>query len=224
MKFRFFTYLILLLIPHFTAAEKPNIIVILVDDMGYSDLGSFGGEVNTPHIDRLAQGGLSFTQNYNSARCCPSRASLLTGLYSHQAGIANFTGKDKSKKLSPAYLGKLNKQCVTLAEVLSTSGYSTYGVGKWHVGESEAPTQRGFQDFYGYIKGHSTSQWQQQNYHRFPKGTPEEIKINSEDFYATDVFSDYALEFIKQGQKQKKPFFLYLAHSSAEQRFCASAK
>lgn len=79
--------------------SKPNIIVVLVDDMGYSDLGSFGGEVRTPNLDRLAANGLRFTQSYNSARCCPSRASLLTGLYSHQAGIANFTGKDQTENL-----------------------------------------------------------------------------------------------------------------------------
>ena len=121
-------------------AGKPNVIVILVDDMGYSDLGSFGGEVRTPHLDRLAKNGLRFTQNYNSARCCPSRASLLTGLYSHQAGIANFTGRDSTDRLGPAYLGKLNKQCITLAEVLKGVGYSTYGVGKWHVGYEEIPT------------------------------------------------------------------------------------
>ena len=95
-------------------AEKPNVIVILLDDMGYSDLGAFGGEVRTPHIDGLAKNGLRFTQSYNSARCCPSRAALLTGLYSHQAGIANFTGGDKSRRKGPAYLGRLNKQCVTL--------------------------------------------------------------------------------------------------------------
>jgi hypothetical protein len=100
-------------------ATKPNVIVVLVDDMGYSDLGAFGGEVNTPNIDALAKNGLRFTQNYNSARCCPSRASLLTGLYSHQAGIANFTGGDQSRRKGPAYLGRLNKQCVTLAEVWS---------------------------------------------------------------------------------------------------------
>ena len=91
------------------AKKLPNVIVILVDDMGYSDLGSFGGEVKTPNIDRLAGNGLRFTQNYNSARCCPSRASLLTGLYSHQAGIANFTGRDSTDRLGPAYLGRLNK-------------------------------------------------------------------------------------------------------------------
>ena len=132
---------------------KPNIIVVLVDDMGYSDPGSYGGEVRTPNIDRLADGGLRFTQCYNSARCCPSRASLLTGLYSHQAGIANFTGPDRSGTKGPAYLGRLNKQCVTLAEVLKNSGYSTFCVGKWHVGHQEDPIKRGFDEFYGYIRG-----------------------------------------------------------------------
>ena len=114
------------LIYSLNAKKLPNVIVILVDDMGYSDLGSFGGEVKTPNIDRLAGNGLRFTQNYNSARCCPSRASLLTGLYSHQAGIANFTGRDSTDRLGPAYLGRLNKQCVTLAEVLKKAGDQTY--------------------------------------------------------------------------------------------------
>ncbi len=193
---------------------RPNIIVVLVDDMGYSDLGSFGGEVRTPHLDRLAKNGLRFTQNYNSARCCPSRASLLTGLYSHQAGIANFTGGDKSARLGPAYLGKLNKQCMTLAEVLKGAGYSTYGVGKWHVGHEELPTDRGFDDYYGYVRGHSASQWKIDNYLRLPEGRPEELHYEEDQFYATDAFNDYSIEFLSQAQKKKSPFFLYLAHSS----------
>ena len=195
-------------------AGKPNVIVILVDDMGYSDLGSFGGEVRTPHLDRLAKNGLRFTQNYNSARCCPSRASLLTGLYSHQAGIANFTGRDSTDRLGPAYLGKLNKQCITLAEVLKGVGYSTYGVGKWHVGYEEIPTDRGFDEYYGYVRGHSTSQWKADNYQRLPEGRKQELKYKNDEFYATDVFNDYAIEFLSQAQKKKEPFFLYLAHSS----------
>ena len=203
---------------------KPNVIVVLVDDMGYSDLGSFGGEVKTPHLDRLAANGLRFTQNYNSARCCPSRASLMTGLYSHQAGIANFTGRDSTSRLGPAYLGKLNKQCMTLAEVLKSSGYGTYGVGKWHVGHEEKPTDRGFDEYYGYIRGHSTSQWKVGNYMRLPEGKKPELEFDADDFYATDAFNDYAVEFLSQAQKKDEPFFLYLAHSSPHFPLHAPAK
>ncbi len=207
-----------------TSHAKPNVIVILVDDMGYSDAGAFGGEVKTPNVDRLAKGGLRFTQNYNSARCCPSRASLLTGLYSHQAGIANFTGGDRSAKMGPAYRGKLNKECVTLAEVLKQAGYNTYCVGKWHVGHEESPETRGFDEFYGYTRGHSTSQWQVNNYRRLPADRTPEFSYEPDEFYATDAFSDYAVEFVKQGQRKKKPFFLYLAHSSPHFPLHAPAK
>ena len=196
------------------AKERPNVIVVLVDDMGYSDLGSFGGEVRTPNLDNLAENGLRFTQNYNSARCCPSRASLLTGLYSHQAGIANFTRNDRTDLMGPAYLGRLNKQCVTLAEVLKKAGYQTYGVGKWHVGHEALPTDRGFDEYYGYVRGHSASQWSPKNNQRLPEGREKELSYEDEKYYATDVFSDYAVEFINQAESKKSPFFLYLAHSS----------
>lgn len=200
--------------PNISAAERPNIIVVLLDDMGYSDIGAYGGEVRTPAMDRLAEDGLRFTQNYNSARCCPSRASLLTGLYSHQAGIADFTGRDQSQSRGPAYLNRLNKQCVTLAEVLKSAGYSTYGVGKWHVGGAENPIRRGFEEYYGYLHHHSNPQWRMHHYHRLPKDRTPEFTYDPEKYYATDAFSDYALEFVKQGQKKDKPFFLYLAHST----------
>ena len=177
MRISIFTFgLILLPLLDSQAETKPNIIVVLVDDMGYSDTGAYGGEVRTPNIDRLARGGLRFTQAYNSARCCPSRASLLTGLYSHQAGIANFTGPDRTAKKGPAYLGRLNRKCVTLGEVLSGAGYSTYCVGKWHVGHQESPVLRGFEEFYGYIRGHSTDQWTRSNYTRLPAGRKPEIQ------------------------------------------------
>ena len=207
-------FILISLISWVNGQSTPNIIVVLVDDMGYSDLGSFGGEVRTPNIDHLASNGLRFTQNYNSARCCPSRASLLTGLYSHQAGIANFTGGDQSKRLGPAYLGRLNNHCVTLAEVLKSAGYQTYGVGKWHVGHQALPTDRGFNEYYGYVRGHSASQWQPEKYQRLPEGRENELSYEEGSFYATDAFSDYAVEFIQQAEKKKSPFFLYLAHSS----------
>ena len=156
-------------------AAPPNIVLTLVDDMGYSDLGAYGGEVDTPHIDALAANGLRFTQNYNSARCCPSRAPMLTGLYSQQAGIADFTGPDRSATKGPAYRGKLSKQSVTLAEVLKGAGYNTYCVGKWHVGKNEPPHLRGFDEFYGYIDHHSKPQWDPGTCHRLPKDRLPEL-------------------------------------------------
>ena len=195
-------------------AARPNIIFILLDDLGYSDIGAYGGEVNTPNIDRLAGNGLRFTQNYNSARCCPSRASLLSGLYSHQAGLADFTGQDRSATQGPAYQNRLGDNCVTLARVLKDTGYQTYHVGKWHVGRKVNPIDRGFDEFYGYVNGHSQPQWDQGLYQRLPEGRTPELKYNRKEFYATDVFNDYAVEFIDQAASSDAPFFLYLAHSS----------
>lgn len=143
------------------AAEprRPNVIVIMADDMGYSDLGCYGGEIATPHLDALARDGVRFTQFYNTARCCPTRASLLTGLYPHQAGIGHMMNDRELE----GYRGDLNRRSLTIAEALKPAGYRTYMVGKWHVtkkvnpaGESEKnnwPLQRGFDRFYGTIHG-----------------------------------------------------------------------
>lgn len=184
-------------------AERPNVLLVLFDDLGFSDLGCYGGEISTPNIDRLGEKGLRFTQMTNSARCCPSRASLLSGLHPGQTGIPNMGGS-------------LNDQCVTLAEVLADAGYQTYGVGKWHVGNTKAtiPTSRGFQEYYGFTEGHSQDQWSPQNYHRLPEGRKPEFQYAEGKFYVTDVFTDYAVEFIHQAEKKEKPWFLYLAHSA----------
>ena len=139
------------------AAPRPNIIVILSDDMGYSDIGCYGGEINTPTLNKLADNGVRFTQFYNTARCCPTRASLMTGLYPHQAGVGHMMG-DRGYD---GYRGNLNRQCVTIAEVLKTAGYGTYMAGKWHVTKEidpdgpkhNWPRQRGFDRFYGTIHG-----------------------------------------------------------------------
>lgn len=198
-----------LLLPFFAAlaaapaAEKPNILLVLLDDLGYSDLGCYGGEIPTPHIDSLARHGLRFTHMANSARCCPTRASLLTGLHPAQAGIPDFDGQ-------------LSENSATLAEVLRGAGYRTYMVGKWHVGNAPktSPVVRGFDEFYGFTKGHSAGQWNPQNYQRLPAGRTPEKSYDADKFYATDVFTDYAAEFIRQAGEAKRPWFLYLAHSS----------
>ncbi|CDQ38614.1 MULTISPECIES: arylsulfatase [Virgibacillus] len=187
--------------------QKPNIILILADDLGFSDLGSFGSEIQTPHLDQLAKGGLRFTQFYNSARCCPSRASLLSGLYPHQAGVGEMTEDLET----PGYRGYLKDQCVTLAEVVKQVGYRTYLSGKWHVGEI-GPTERGFDDFYGLLGGF-TSFWDQSDYSRLPKGRPERTYKDGE-FYATDAITDYALDFITEARAEQEPYFLYLSYNA----------
>ncbi|MDQ1256190.1 MAG: hypothetical protein QG656_786, partial [Candidatus Hydrogenedentes bacterium] len=142
--------------------KRPNIVVILADDMGYSDLGCYGSEIATPNLDRLAQEGIRFTQFYSAARCCPSRAALLTGLYPHQAGMGKMVSQP-SKKEVPAgpYQGYLNDSCMTIAEALKPAGYKTYMSGKWHVGEREEhwPVKRGFDRYFGLISG-ASSYWE----------------------------------------------------------------
>jgi arylsulfatase A-like enzyme len=194
--------------------DRPNILVILADDLGYSDLGCYGGEIPTPNLDALASRGLRFTQVYNSARCCPSRASLVTGLYPHQTGIGWFVTPKPDPKRGPAYLGHLNDGCVTFAQVLKTAGYRTYMVGKWHMGQP-GPIEHGFDEFYGFTRGYSQDQWSPEAYERLPAGRKPELRYAEGKFYATDAFSDYALEFLKQARNgDARPWLLYLAYSS----------
>jgi arylsulfatase len=132
--------------------KKPNIVIILADDLGFSDIGCYGSEIATPNLDKLAAKGIRFTQFYNTGRCCPTRASLLTGLYSHQAGV----GQMVQNLGKPSYQGFLNQRCVTIAQLLKLVGYRTYMIGKWHVcalkdGQANWPRQRGFDRFFGLI-------------------------------------------------------------------------
>ena len=146
------------------AARPPNILVILADDLGYSDLGCYGGEIPTPNLDRLAAGGLRFTQFYNTARCCPTRASLLTGLYPHQAGVGYMTDRapySANAMINEWYAGDLRPDTVTLGEAMRGAGYRTYAIGKWHVTkdiEENAsrhnwPLQRGFDQILARLGG-----------------------------------------------------------------------
>lgn len=196
--------------------KQPNIILILNDDMGFSDLGCYGGEVNTPNLDALAAQGLRFTQFYNTARCSPSRASLLTGLHPHQCGIGVLTQDDGPE----GYAGNLNNCCVTMAEVLGKNGYRTYMSGKWHMAHdfthvSDAwPNQRGFQEHYGTIGGAGSY---------FHPNTLTRNNVNIDDeaaqdpsFYYTDVISDQAAGFVRNhlDEHGDEPYFLYTAFTA----------
>nr|WP_321412132.1 arylsulfatase [uncultured Carboxylicivirga sp.] len=200
--------------------KRPNVILIMADDMGYSDIGCYGGDVQTPNIDKLANEGVRFTQFYNGARCCPTRASLMTGCYPHQTGIGHMTNTPENFKQHDLgvdeYRGFLNQNCVTIAEVLKQSGYSTLMTGKWHLGISDStkwPLQRGFDKFYGCIVG-ATNFFKPE----YPRGIVymnDTISINDDDYYTTDAFTDNAIQFIDESEKESdKPFFLYLAYTA----------
>ena len=194
--------------------QSPNILLILVDDMGYSDIGCYGGEISTPNIDRLAENGLGMTQFYNTARCCPSRASLLTGLYPHQAGM----GHQNQDRGHPSYRGKITNNATTIAEVLNNAGYSTYQVGKWHVGSERDywPDRKGFDNYFTLIEGAMNyyNQWpwvkNQDSLQLIYNGNDYHIPNN---FYATKTFSDSAVSFIEK-HSPGKPFFMYLAYNA----------
>lgn len=199
------------------AIARPNIVIILADDMGYSDIGCYGGEIHTPNLDRLASGGLRFTQFYNAARCCPTRASLLTGLYAHQAGIGHMTSEDEQQRFDlgyPGYRGFLNRSCVTIAEALRPAGYKTLMAGKWHVGTFEGmwPVDRGFEQYFGIVRGASN----------FFRPAPDKLLVRNrerivpgEDFYTTDAFTDHAIDFVREAEgRDSQPFFLYLAYTA----------
>jgi arylsulfatase len=192
------------------AGKRPNILLIMADDMGFSDLGCYGSEIATPNLDKLAANGLRFTQFYNNARCCPTRASLMTGLYPHQAGVGHMV-QDRGH---PGYQGKLNDRCVTIAEVLKRAGYRTYMSGKWHVGEKRPhwPVDRGFERSYSLVSGGT-------NYFRLEPGRTlardDKAITPDKDWYITDAITDNAVQFLDDhGKAVDKPFFLYLAYTS----------
>lgn len=199
-----------------SARRRPNVLLILNDDMGYSDLGCYGGEIDTPHLDQLASQGLRMTQFYNTARCSPSRASLLTGLHPHQTGIGVLT----SDHGPGGYPGNLNGQCVTAAEVLRAAGYATYLSGKWHLAHdfhhpSDAwPKQRGFDHFYGTIRG-AGSYFAPETLTRDNTNIEDEARSDPQ-YYYTDAISTQAVEYIEQhaAQSPDRPFFLYVAYTA----------
>ena len=210
---------------------RPNIILILADDMGYSDLGSFGGEIDTPNLDRLAQNGIKMTQFYTTPRCCPTRASILTGLYSHQADIGNMM----ENRGVPGYRGELSKNALTIAEQLRRAGYATTAIGKWHVchilfdgkrqldfesdkpfwdNKDNWPMQRGFDHYFGTIHGVNSYY---DPFSLVDGNTPVDAPAVKKDFYYTDVLSDKAVAEIDRlsgDAAAGKPFFMYLTYTA----------
>lgn len=205
-----------------SSAARPNIVLIMADDMGFSDIGCYGGEIPTPNLDALAKRGLRFTQFYNTARCCPTRASLMSGLYPHQAGV----GHMMADRGSDGYRGNLNKHCVTIAEVLKSAGYGTYMAGKWHVTRHTAPDgpkfnwplQRGYDRFYGTIHGagsyYDPNTLTRDNTQISPYADPE---YKPKRYYYTDAIAHHAVRFIDEHCQAKgdKPFFVYVAFTAA---------
>lgn len=199
------------------ADKRPNIIIILADDMGYSDLGCMGSKIHTPAIDSLAKHGISFSNFYNTGRCCPSRASLLTGQYAHKVGMGWMTAADLG---THGYKGDLDTNAITIAETLCRANYHCYMSGKWHVtadkfinnqaSKHNWPLQRGFQKYFGILGGGD-------DYYK-----PNDLVIGNkivdvpDSFYLTNAITDSALNFINQHQQQnaQAPFFCYVAYTT----------
>jgi arylsulfatase len=200
------------------SSARPNVIVILVDDLGFSDFGCYGSEIPTPNIDALAAGGLRFTQFYNTARCSPTRASLITGLYPHQAGLGHLdsTVHEGSKGTT----GKLRQDCVTMGEVLGEAGYFTIMTGKWHMGgyRGTPPWSRGFMrslsSKIGEVYFPDQKQRREDGIDIDGKRVAHDAPILGENWYGPDLITEWGLKFVDEARAAGKPFFWYLAHSS----------
>jgi arylsulfatase len=210
------------------SSPRPNLVVILADDMGFSDLGCYGGEISTPNLDRLAKDGLRYTRFYNCSRCCPSRASLMTGLYPHQAGVGDmvdeYAAGVRARLNSRAYEDHLSAQAPTIAEVLRPAGYGTLMSGKWHLGyrPPEWPAARGFEHSFAQIQG-AMNYYGYGPQHLLPQGERGYVAMARDDkaftppqqgFFTTDAYTDYAIEQVKTQAASGKPFFLYLAYNA----------
>jgi arylsulfatase A-like enzyme len=213
--------------PAARADARPNVVVVLVDDMGWSDIGAYGGEIPTPNLDALARGGVRFTQFYATPRCSPTRSSLLTGLYPHQAGMGHLDNVVRAG--SSGTTGRLNDRCVTIAEVLREAGYFTAMSGKWHLGQDHGspPWKRGFdrvlslraggmyfpnQNFSGGDDALTARAREPLYLDGIP--TPRDAPVFGDNWYATDLWTDFGLRFVDDARKADKPFFLYLPYNA----------
>ena len=188
-------------------SNRPNILFIVADDLGYSDLGCYGSEIKTPNLDSLAAGGVRLTQFYNTGRCCPSRASLLTGQYPHRVGLGHMTTNDLGQ---PGYRGVVSDDAITIAQVLRGTNYRSFISGKWHLGTDD-PTRHGFEAFYGTLVS-AKRFFDPDHLIRLPAGMRSR-EYPSGEFYATDAVTDSAIDFLSQArQTPDRPWFLYLAY------------
>lgn len=193
-------------------SNRPNVVLILADDMGFSDLGCYGSEIFTPNLDRLARQGVRFTQFYNAARCCPTRAALMTGAYPHQVAVGHMT-QDLRR---PGYRGDLSNECVTLAEVMRAAGYQTLMCGKWHLTRHTGPEGpkynwppgRGFEKFFGTLEGGGSY------FDPISLTRDNQFCRATDDFYYTEAISEHAGDFIEKAGRSQKPFFLYVAYTA----------
>ena len=197
---------------------RPNIVVVLADDMGFSDIGPYGSEISTPTLDRLAAGGIRFRQFYNNAKCSPTRASLLTGLYPHEAGMGDLA--DGRPRDAGPYQGYLPDHVTTIASALRSAGYRTIMSGKWHLGDypEHWPKQRGFDRYFGLISGATSYFELLPEPGRIRRMALEDTPWAPEpgSFYATDAYTDYAVGAVEEHRRAHpdQPFFLYLAYTA----------
>lgn len=205
--------------------SRPNVLLIMADDMGYSDLGAYGGEIETPNLDRLSEEGMRFSQFYVTPRCSPTRAALLTGLDPRLAGLGHLPGDWATARRvrdvfdSPAYQDHLRRRAATIAELLRQDGYRTFMTGKWHLGYDRGhwPTEHGFDRFYGTLGG-GVYFWPPMIERRVIADTARAVPDSSNwgaeagSWYSTDAFTDRAVSFLRNARQSGEPFFMYVAH------------
>ena len=203
--------------------QRPNFLLIVADDLGWTDIGRFGSEIKTPNVDSLADAGVTFTDFYVSVSCSPTRSMLMTGTDNHIAGLGTMSEllTDELRQ-NPGYEGHLNDRVVTLAEVLRDGGYHTYMAGKWHLGEEpeHLPAARGFDKSLSMLYG-GASYWSDmtgviakvQEVAKYVKDA-QELKSLPKDFYATRSYTDTLMDMIRDNRDDGKPFFAYLAYTA----------
>jgi len=220
-RFEFLVALLTLFVSPLYAAKRPNMVLIVLDDAAYSDLGVYGGEIDTPHIDRLAKNGVLFTQFHVTPNCSSTRASLLTGMDHHRTGLGTHGVTADNQRGKPGYEGHLNTRVATLPEVLRSAGYRTMMAGKWHLGARDPktwPAARGFDDSFALLNG-GASHWED-NLPLFPSKpsryveNAKPVKQLPQGFYSSDYYTDKIIQFIDRHENADQPFFAFVSYTA----------